>query len=107
MAQYHHNVYIVELDPSVRDDRRFAEVNPDCSTELPCLYVGLTGLAPEERFARHKAGVQQSRIVKRYGLRLLPAMYEHLNPMPYEAAAQMEAELAEELRAAGHGVWQY
>jgi len=107
VAPYHHSVYVVELDPSVRGDWRFAKANPDCSAELPCLYVGLTGLTPEERLARHKAGVQDSRIVKRYGLRLLPAMYEHLNPMPYEAAAQMEAELAEELRAAGHGVWQH
>ena len=106
MAQHHHNVYVVELDPSVRDDRRFAEANPDCSPDLPCVYVGLTGLTPEERFARHKAGVQYSRIVKRYGVRLLPAMYEYLNPMPYEAAAEMEADLADDLRAQGYGVWQ-
>ena len=107
MAPDHHSVYVVELDPSVRDDRSFARANPDCSPELPCLYVGVTGLTPEERFARHKAGVQHSRIVKRYGLRLLPTLYEYLNPMPYEAAAQMETKLAEELRAAGHGVWQH
>jgi hypothetical protein len=29
-------------------------------------------------------------VVKRYGLRLLPELFEHLNPMPYEAAAQMQ-----------------
>ena len=107
MVPYHHNVYVVELDPSVRGDRRFAKANPGCSTRLPCLYVGLTGLTPEERFARHKAGVQDSCIVKRYGLRLLPEMYEYLNPMPYEAAVEMEGDLAEELRVAGHGVWQH
>ena len=107
MAPHHHSVYVVELDPSVRDDRRFAAVNPACSPDLPCVYVGLTGLNPEERFARHKAGVQNSRIVKRYGLRLLPAMYEHLNPMPYEAAAQMETDVADDLRDEGYGVWQY
>ncbi|RPI00907.1 MAG: hypothetical protein EHM64_16515 [Ignavibacteriae bacterium] len=106
MGPYHHNVYVVELDPSVRDNLRFVKANPNCSTKLPCLYIGLTGLTPEERFARHKAGVQDSYIVKRYGLRLLPEMYEYLNPMPYEAAAEMEVELAEDLRAAGHGVWQ-
>lgn len=107
MTPYHHNVYVVELDRSVRDDRRFAGANPDCSAKLPCLYVGMTGLTPEERFARHKAGIQHSHIVKRYGLKLLPEMYEYLNPMPYAAAAEMEAELADELRAAGHGVWQH
>lgn len=104
MTPNHHNVYVVELDLSVRSERRFAEANPNCSAELPCVYVGLT---PEQRFARHKAGIQHSRIVKRYGLRLLPTMYEYLNPMPYEAAAEMETGLAEELRAAGYGVWQH
>jgi hypothetical protein len=32
----------------------------------------------------------------------MPELYEHLNPMPFEAAVQMELELAEELRAAGY-----
>jgi hypothetical protein len=31
-------------------------------------------------------------------------LYEHLNPMPFEAAVQMELELAEDLRAAGYTV---
>jgi hypothetical protein len=107
MPRDHHNVYVVELDPSVLEDRRFAAANRGCSAELPCFYVGLTGLAPEERFARHKSGIQHSRIVKRYGLRLRPDLYEHLNPMPYKAAVEMESDLAEDLRAEGHGVWQH
>ena len=43
-------------------------------------------------------------MVKRYGLRLLPELYEHLNPMPYEAATQMEKDLAEDLRRASYTV---
>ena len=43
-------------------------------------------------------------MVKSYGLRLLPELYEHLNPMPFEAAAQMEKDLAEDLRRAGYTV---
>jgi hypothetical protein len=35
---------------------------------------------------------------------LLPELFEHLNPMPYEAAAQMEKDLAEDLRAQGYTV---
>jgi hypothetical protein len=34
----------------------------------------------------------------------LPELYEHLNPMPYAAAAQMEMELAEDLCRAGYVV---
>jgi hypothetical protein len=37
-----------------------------------------------------------------YGIRLLPELYEHLNPMPFEAAARMEQDLAEDLRRAGY-----
>ncbi len=31
----------------------------------------------------------------------MPELYKHLNPMPFEAAAHMEIELAEDLRAEG------
>jgi hypothetical protein len=31
----------------------------------------------------------------------MPELYEHLNPMPFEAAIQMESESTEHLRAAG------
>ena len=106
MALDHHSVYVVELDPAVRKDRRFARENPSCPPDAKCLYVGVTGLTPEERFARHKAGIQDSPIVRRFGVRLLTELYEYLNPMPYAAAAQMEADLAADLRDQGYGVWQ-
>jgi hypothetical protein len=35
---------------------------------------------------------------------LLPELYEHLNPMPFEAAAQMEMDLAQDLRRAGYTI---
>ena len=62
------------------------------------MYVGMTGLTPEERFENHNAGVKAASVVTRYGLRLLTELYAHLNPMPYEAAARMEVDLAEDLR---------
>ena len=70
----------------------------------PCVYVGMTGLAPEERFANHKTGIKAPSVVEGYGLRLLPELYKHLNPMPFEAAVQMEQDLAEDLRRAGYTV---
>jgi len=42
--------------------------------------------------------------VKRHGLHLLPELYADLNPMPFEAAMQMEIDLAEDLRRAGYTV---
>jgi hypothetical protein len=35
---------------------------------------------------------------------MMPELYKHLNPMPFEAVAQIEIELAEDLRAAGFTV---
>ena len=104
--RHSHHVYVVELDPAVLDLARFRRANPDRDLLKPCVYVGMTGLTPEVRFARHKAGVRANPLVQRYGLRLLPRLYAYANPMPYEAARDMEVELAIGLREQGYGVWQ-
>jgi hypothetical protein len=99
-------VYVVELDLAVMREHRFARANPGWNLARPCVYVGMTGLTPELRFARHKAGAKANRYVRRYGLRLLPELYAYANPMPRAAAQQMEIEIAEGLRADGYAVWQ-
>ncbi len=66
----------------------------------------MTGLSPDERFDKHKAGVKANKFVRVYGVRLLPELYEVYNPMPYRAACEMEIELAIGLRGEGYGVWQ-
>ena len=102
--EHHHNVYVVLLDPAVGRLRAVRAANPKRDPKKPCVYVGMTGLTPEVRFANHKAGTKAASVVKRHGLRLLPELYAHLNPMPFEAAAQMEMDLAEDLRRAGYTV---
>ena len=104
LAEQHHNVYVVLLDPAVGRVRKVRAENPKRDRKKPCVYVGMTGLTPEERLANHKAGTKAAWVVKRYGLRLLPELYEHLNPMPFEAAAQMEQDLAEDLGRSGYTV---
>lgn len=64
----------------------------------------MSGLPPEHRFENHKNGYKAAWVVERYGVRLMPELYEHLNPMPYEAALQMEMDLAEDLRNLGYTV---
>jgi hypothetical protein len=100
----HHNVYVVLLDPAAAGIRKVLLENPARDPKKPIVYVGLTGLTPEERFANHKLGIKSSPLVRRFGIRLLPELYRHLNPMPYEAAAQMEKDLTEDLRRAGYTV---
>src|ERR1017187_11045403 len=102
--EQHHNVYVVLLDPAAGRLRAVRAANPKRDPKKPCVYVGMSGLDPEARFANHKAGIKAASVVTRYGIRLLPELYAHLNPMPYEAAAQMEKDLAEDLRRAGYTV---
>jgi len=105
-VKHKHNVYVVELSPEVLQEARFRRANPDYDATKPCVYVGMTGLKPEERFRKHKAGIRANRFVQRYGLRLLPRLYSYCNPMPYQGAREMEVELAIGLREEGYGVWQ-
>ena len=102
----HHYVYVVELSRAVLYERKFQKANPHYNPDKPCVYVGMTGLDPDRRFDRHKAGIQSNRFVEKYGVRLLPKLYEVYNPMPYQAAQEMEVELAVALREQGYGVWQ-
>jgi predicted GIY-YIG superfamily endonuclease len=88
----HHSVYVVYLRNPSQDGKAG-------------YYVGMTGLSPEERFANHKAGIKAARVVRKYGVRLVPVLYEHLNPMSYEDAVRMEVQLADELRARGFRVF--
>ena len=99
-------MYVVELSQDVLGEPRFMKANPNYRLGKPCVYVGLTGLTPDERFDKHKAGIKSNNYVRLYGLRLLPELYAVYNPMPYEAARDMEVELAIGLQQEGYGVWQ-
>lgn len=105
----HHNLYVVELKPQVFSwEHKFLEANLGYIPGLkPCVYVGMTGLTPEERLQEHRNGNHAARFVKKYGVRLLPELYRYFNPMPYDLATVMEAELARQLREQGYGVWQH
>ena len=65
----------------------------------------MTGLTPEQRFENHKQGIKAAGVVRRFGERLVPRLYAHLNPMPYIKAKQMELWLADSLRKRGYLVF--
>jgi hypothetical protein len=65
------------------------------------LYVGQTSRDTDWRFDQHKAGYKASRAVKHFGIRLLPELVEHLNPMSGAESLIIEAALAEAFRASG------
>jgi hypothetical protein len=101
---FHYSVYVVLLDDAAAKHPSILRLNLKRDPLKPCVYVGMTGLPVDERFENHKNGYKSAWIVKKYGRRLMPELYQHLNPMPFEAAAQMERELAEDLRAEGYTV---
>ena len=88
----HHSVYVVYLKNPKGDGRA-------------AYYVGMTGVTPEERFENHKTGIKAARVVRKFGVRLVPKLYAHLNPMPYDQAVKMEVMLAESLRKRGYIVY--
>ena len=83
-----YSLYVIELSREALGESRFATRNPEPREDKPCVYVGQTGLSPEERFAQHK-----------YGLRLRPMLVANHGPCETRAEAEAaEAALAERLR---------
>jgi predicted GIY-YIG superfamily endonuclease len=95
---------VILLDDAIAKRPSVLRLNPYRDPLKPCVYVGMTGIPVNQRFENHMKGHKSARIVRKYGVRLMPELYEHFNPMPFEAAVQMELELAEDLRAAGYTV---
>lgn len=83
-----HSVYVVLLQDSARRDS-FG------------LYVGQTSRDPDLRFDQHKAGYKASGAVRRFGVRLLPELSDHLTPIRGWEALELEAALAEAFRQVG------
>ncbi len=83
-----HSVYVVML----HDPRR---------ADPWGLYVGQTSRDPDLRFDQHKTGYKASSAAKRFGVRLVPVLTEHLNPMRQWESLDLEAALAQAFRDAG------
>ena len=87
-ARARHSVYVLLLHDPARHDPWG-------------LYVGQTSRDPDWRFDQHKAGYKASRAVRIYGVRLLPELVAHLNPLHGWESLELEAALADAFRAAG------
>jgi len=83
-------VYVIELDPSVADQKKFRAKNPKYISGKSCVYVGQSVRKPSLRF----------------GLKLRPDLYEQYNPIPTRKDAEaIEEMLGIGLRNRGYGVW--
>ena len=94
--RHHHHVYVVELADQVWNEASFRRANPCHRLGKPFVYVGMTGLDPDLRFDKHKAGIQANRFVFKYGLRLLPGTGHWATTCrpPWMQASHSRSELA-------------
>jgi hypothetical protein len=106
ITQKRFNVYVIGLNRAVLTHKKFLRENPQHLADKPCVYVGMTVLSPEERFQKHRTGIQACSFVTKYGECLKPRLYRRFNPMTFEEAQFMERELARRLRNRGYAVWQ-
>jgi hypothetical protein len=83
---------VILLSDAVARHPSILRLNPNRDPLKPCVYVGMTGIPIDQRFENHKNSYKSAWVVRKYGVRLMPELYEHLNPMPFEAAVQMEVE---------------
>jgi len=83
------NIYLVLLDYS------------DSRADPHGVYVGMSHYSPADRFDQHKAGIRASGSVLKRGLEVLTGPTLHLQYIARGEAAQIEAQLAEALSAAG------
>lgn len=88
----HHRVYVILLRSTPQDKGKVH------------VYVGMTGLTPQQRFKNHLSGNRSANIVERRGLRLMPELYDHLPPLSYKDAAALEIKHAADLTKAGYKV---
>ena len=99
-------IYIIELDKSVGTINKFRKENSQFLLGSQCFYVGQSAKSPEVRFKQHKNGYKANRYAKKYGLKLVPQLYEKYNPIPTRKdAEELEEYVAQKLRKQGFGVW--
>ena len=104
MKQYF--VYVIELEQSVADKKKFRAKNANYVKGSDCVYVGQSSRKPALRFEQHKEGYKSNKYAKYYGIKLRPDLYEKYNPIPTRKdAEEIEEILGKELRSRGYGVW--
>ena len=54
------------------------------------MYVGRTKHKPEVRFQQHKDGHKASKYAKKYDVRLLSELFDHLNPMSNAESVELQ-----------------
>jgi hypothetical protein len=82
-----------------------ARAEPKRDPSKPYVYFGLTSLPVDRRFDFRRATPEHEWRLHKFGVRLMPELYDSLYPMmTCEQALQTPKKLADDLRAKGFGV---
>ena len=101
-------VYVIELDKKVSNLKKFRSRNPLYLKGSGCVYVGQSIRTPSLRFEQHKEGYKSNSHARRYGIKLLPKLYDRYrySSIPRRKdAIYIKKMLGERLRLKGIGVW--
>jgi hypothetical protein len=99
-----YSIYVVLLDDYVGTLPQMRRRNPNRNPSKPCVYVGLTPLRVDRRFDFRRATPEHEWRLHKFGVRLMPELYDFLHPMTCKGALQTAKKLADDLRAKGFGV---
>jgi hypothetical protein len=102
--QLRYSIYVVLLDAYVGTLPQMRLRNPKRGPSKPVVYVGLTSLPVNRRFDFRRATPEHEWRLHKFGVRLMPELYDSLRPMTCKQALQTAKKLAEDLRAKGFGV---
>ena len=124
-----HHLYVMKLDPSILEKRKFRKANPNYVDGQPLYYVGMTKHHPRCRQSQHQNYSKEGNTKWTCYCQLRPGRHAykwlgerpssvvwghtkgHLRAKPLapwpdkESAEEAERELAEQLRQDGCGVW--
>ena len=74
-------VYVIVLDKKVLILKKFRSKNPLCLKSSGCVYIRQSIRTPSLRFEKHKEGYKSNSYARRYGVKLLPKLYDIYNPI--------------------------
>jgi hypothetical protein len=104
VRELRYSVYVVLLDEYVGTLPQMRRRNPKRDPSKPFVYVGLTSLPVDRRFDFRGATSEHEWRLYKFGVRLMPELYDSLPPMTCKRALQTAKKLADDLRAKGFGV---
>ena len=99
-----YSVYVVLLDDYVETLPQMRRRNPTRDASKPFLYVGITSLPVDRRFDFRRATPEHEWRLHKFGVRLMPELYDSLHLMTCKGALQTAKKLADDLRVKGFGV---